>query len=130
MGSLFSDLEKRVSEAVDGLYGEAVCIEPRKAGRQLASAEDLSRPPTETWGVVDFNPVVAKPKDMGQYDGYQPTVSADRIIISFDDDKLPADTAPNDWIRLLDPDRKGLTFRIVRMDPDGLGRIVCACVPS
>lgn len=129
MASPFAALENLVSAEVDALYAERTRVHPMTAGR-VSRVADGARSVADAVGVVDFNPVLAKPQDMGQYDGYQPAVAADRIHVSYADSELPDGTQQNDEIELLEPERSGQRLRITRIDPDGLGRAVCVCVPA
>ncbi|WP_378952078.1 hypothetical protein [Mesorhizobium sp. ANAO-SY3R2] len=134
MISEFADLEKLVSEAVDDVMGEPTRIVRKVKGEFLSRSADGSRAPLDVDGVVDFNPVLAKPMDMGQYDGYQPTTAADRIHVSYSEqvfaDGKSAWPKDQDEIHLLAPERAGQALRVTRVDPDGLGRLVCVCVPA
>ncbi len=131
--TLFADLETLVSAEVDALMAEATRIERKVAGQYFARSADAERPPLEVAGVVDYNPVIARPKDMGQYDGYQPSLAGDRIHVSYTAALFPSRglwPADGDEIHLLDPKRNGVRLRVTRTDPDELGRIVCICVPG
>lgn len=127
MASPFAALENLVSDSVDELYAERTRILPMAAGR-VSRVADGDRAIVDAMGVVDFNPVLAKAQDLGQYDGYQPTADADRIHVSYADTEFPAGTRKDDEIELLEPERGGQKLRITRVDPDGLGRFVCVCV--
>jgi hypothetical protein len=131
MTTPFAELEKIASDTIDDHMGEPTRIVRKVAGQYFSRSADGSRPPLEVVGIVDFNPVVARPKDQGQYDGYQPELSGDRIIVSYATTRFASRTdwpAKDDEIELLDPDRAGMKLRVTRPDPDGLGRLVCACV--
>lgn len=131
--SIFADLETLVSTEVDAHMGEPTRIVRKVAGQYFSRSADVERAKIDAVGVVDFNPIMARPKDMGQYDGYQPELAADRIHVSYAvtafrcREEWPAG---NDDIVLLDPSRQGRRIRITRVDPDELGRLVCVCVPA
>ncbi|RWC91654.1 MAG: hypothetical protein EOS72_03085 [Mesorhizobium sp.] len=133
MTTPFAELEKRVSAEIDAHYGEATRVVRKVAGQYFSRSADGGRANVDVIGVVDYNPVMARPKDQGQYDGFQPGVAGDRIHVSYtasrftDRDAWPAD---GDEIWLLDPDRHGAKLRVTRSDPDELGRIVSVCVPA
>jgi len=84
MTTLFADLEALVSSAVDHFHGERTVIIRQQKGQYFAGSADSSRPPLEKVGVIDKNPVTAAPQDQGAYDGFQPTVGADRYHVSYD----------------------------------------------
>ncbi len=130
MAAPFAILETLVSAEVDAMYGEGTRIHPMAAGR-VSRIADGAREAFNAVGVVDFNPILAKPQDMGQYDGYQPTVAADRIHVSYSEPAIAGgDVRQDDEIELLSAHRNGQRLRITRIDPDGLGRRVCVCVPA
>lgn len=132
MTTPFAELEEIVSETVDDHHGENTRIVPKVSGQYFSSSADGSRPPFDVIGVVDFNPVVARPKDQGQYDGYQPGLTGDRIIVSYTATRFDAPgkhpPADNYEIHLLAAGRQGMKLRVTRVDPDGLGRLICVCV--
>ncbi|TIR24025.1 MAG: hypothetical protein E5X34_13300 [Mesorhizobium sp.] len=133
MTTPFAELEKQVSAEIDAHHGEATRIVRKAAGQYFSRVADGARANADVIGVVDHNPVMARPKDQGQYDGFQPGVAGSRISVSYavtrfaDKAAWPQD---GDEIWLLDPDRLGAKLRVTRADPDGLGRIDCICVPA
>jgi hypothetical protein len=131
MTTPFAELEALVSAEVDALMAEPTLIEPKVSGQYFSRSADGTMPSIETVGVVDFNPTTPRPKDQGQYDGYQPGLTGDRIIVSYSDLVFSGrEFIPKEGyeIELLDPSRNGTRLRITRVDPDGLGRLVCVCV--
>jgi len=130
--TLFADLEKLVSAEVDALMGEPTRIDRKTAQNQyFARSEDASRASVTAVGVVDFNPIIARPKDMGQYDGYQPDVAADRIHVSYAETEFVSrETRPREQDEIVLLDRDNRRLRVTRVDPDELGRMVCVCVPA
>lgn len=129
--TIFADLERLVSAEVDAHMAEATRIDRKVAGQYFSRSADDGRGAVEVVGVVDFNPVMARPKDLGQYDGYQPELAADKIHISYADDLFASRAdwpVPGDEIILLA--RANRRLRVTRVDPDELGRIVCVCVPG
>ena len=132
MSSIFSALEKRVSEAVDQLFAERTLIYRQDAGKFFASAENTSEPTIEVVGIIDFNPVAVVAQDRGQYDGFQPVVEGSRIHVSYELDKFPSmDYWPQQNSIIVAPDRPGQPkFKISRVDPDGIGRVICVCLAA
>lgn len=126
MASYFAELERLVTDAVDDVFGERTKFTPKVQGRYLTVSKDESQPCLELIGVVDFNPVTALAQDKGKFDGMRPSVSADRIHVSYDEALFP-DALPKegDEIELLA--RSGERLRVSRCDPDGLGRLICVC---
>lgn len=129
--SIFSELEKLVSGAIDTTMGERTRILRRKKGEYFSGSEDSSRPPLDIVGVVDYNPVVAKVQVKGQYDGFQPSITSGKAHVSYD---IHAFTSPAQYPREHDeivaymPAPIGtLYLRVTRVDPDYLGRILCVC---
>lgn len=121
MTTPFADLEKLVSAEVDALMGEPTRIFRKVSGQYFSRSADGGRADIDAVGVVDYNPIPARPKDQGQYDGFQAGLAADKIHVSYTDsrfasrDEWPAD---GDEILLLDPSRRGTRLRITRADPD------------
>lgn len=130
MTSLFAGLEDLVSSAVDRFHGEITVIIRQQKGQYLARTADSSRPDLEVAGVVDKNPVTAKPQDEGTYDGFQPTIGADRFHVSYNKrffasrEEWPAQ---GDLIEI--PSNASIpTLKLVKApEDDGIGRIVCIC---
>ncbi|TIS37509.1 hypothetical protein [Mesorhizobium sp.] len=133
MSTPFADLETLVSAEVDALMGEPTRVVRKVPGQYFSRSADGSRADVDVIGVVDYNPVMARPKDQGQYDGFQPGVAGDRIHVSYTDSRFAdraAWPADGDEIWLLDPARLGVKLRVTRADADELGRVVCICVPA
>lgn len=129
MPSEFAGLERLVSEAVDATMGEPTRVVPRANGTYFSGPADGARAPITIAGVVDYNPVTIVSKDTGKYDGMRPVVAGDRLHVSYDVKNFP-DWKPRegDVIELID--RPGSpSANVSRVDPDGLGRIVCVCTP-
>ena len=130
MTSLFADLEELVSSAVDRFHGETTVIVRQQKGQYLARSADSSRPYLEVDGVVDRNPVTAKPQDEGAYDGFQPSIGGDRFHVSYNKrlfasrDEWPAQ---GDHIEI--PSNPSIPpLKVVKTpEDDGIGRIVCIC---
>lgn len=129
MPSSFAELENLISEAVDSVMGEPTRIDRRRKSGRFSSSADDDRDSVTVTGVVDFNPVIADPKDKGQYDGFQPNLSGDKLHVSYAESSFTSkDEYPtqDDTIVLTGrPDQP--CFRISRVDFDGLGRMVCIC---
>ncbi|RWM29408.1 hypothetical protein [Mesorhizobium sp.] len=133
MTTPFAELEKQVSAEIDAHHGELTRVVRKASGQYFSRVADGGRANVDIIGVLDFNPVMARPKDQGQYDGFQPGVAGDRIHVSYTASRFAdraAWPADGDEIWLLDPVRLGAKLRVTRTDPDGLGRIVCICVPE
>lgn len=133
MPSLFAELETLASSAVDTVMGELVRIEPMKKGDVFASSADGTRQQVTVTAVVDFNPVAVTVQDEGSYDGFQPQLAGDRIHVSIALSSFPSTSQwpqANDVITLLE--RSGTPkIRLTRApDHDGIGRMVCPCVPA
>jgi len=133
MTSWFSDIEARVSDVEDTIYGEAVRIVPMgaSAGYYGAPAQDDGRDEKDVTAIVDFNPVALTVTDEGQFDGFQPTMTADKVHVSFKATAFTSDERPRigDVILLVGRSPQ-IELKIVR-DPedDGIGRFICVCVP-
>jgi hypothetical protein len=132
MSSAFADIERLVSEVVDDVYGETVRITGMKpgAGDYGAQAEDNGRPFFDVTAIVDFNPVAVAVTDEGQFDGQQPFVAAQKAHVSIDTALL--DWAPRRGDKISLTSRSPVEHFILHREPDedGLGRIVCVCVPA
>lgn len=128
MPSAFAELEKLVSAALDDHHGEQTRLDRRVAGGRFSSAASEEDSVTLV-GVVDFNPVIADPKDRSQYDGFQPVLAGDKAHVSY---AVTAFESENDYPKKDDTivllERGNQALRISRVDPDGLGRLVCVCV--
>jgi len=132
--SIFSELEKLVSDAVDTTMGEPTRILRRKKGEFFAGSEDTSLPPLDIVGVFDFSPVVATVQDKSQYDGFQPSIAAGKVHVSYDIHRFSSPAQhprQNDEIIATLPAPIGaVRLRITRVDPDYLGRLICVCEPT
>jgi hypothetical protein len=133
MPSLFAELETLVSSAVDTVMGERTRIEPQRRGEVFGSSADNSRPILEVVGVVDFNPVAVTAQDEGTYDGFQPQLAGDKIHVSYALSSFPNAAAyPKAGDVIIAVERPGMPkFRLTRdPDHDGVGRMICVCVPA
>lgn len=130
MTTLFADLEALVSNAVDRFHGEETVILRQQKGQYFAGTADSSRPETTVVGVIDKNPVTAKPQDEGTYDGFQPTVGADRYHVSYDKRLFASRAewpAQGDFIQPVD-NASIPKLKVTRApEDDGIGRILCIC---
>ena len=129
MPSRFAALEQKVSAAVDGMYGEITRIHYRVRGDHFGSAPAPATVPTEVVGIFDLKPVVVRMQDKSQYDGFQPDLVGDKVHVSYSEssfvgpEKWPKD---GDFIELVERPEFG-QLRIIRVDPDGIGRFICVC---
>jgi len=133
MPSRFAEAEQMVSDAIDVEMGERTRITPMAKSEYLAASADSDRNPVFVTGIPDFTPKVAQVQDKSTYDGMLPNMSGDNIHVSYDITKLEAQRyrpKHNDIITLLD--RPGQPqFRVTREpEDDGIGRVICICVPS
>jgi len=132
--SIFSELERLVSDAINTTMGDPTRILRRKKGEYLAGSEDTSLPPIDVIGVFDFNPVIATVQDKSQYDGFQPSIAAGKVHVSYDIHLFPSPAhypRQNDEIVATLPAPHGaVRLRISRVDPDYLGRLICVCEPT
>lgn len=129
MPSVFAGLERKVSAAVDGLYGEITRVHYRVTGGNFGSTADGGALPAQVVGIVDFKPVVVRMQDKSQYDGFQPDLAGDKSHVSYAESAF---VAPNRFPRAGDEieliDRAGFArLKVVRVDPDGIGRFICVC---
>lgn len=130
--SIFSALEKRVSAEVDRIYSEPTLILWQEAGKYLAGVENATKMSVDAVGVIDFNPVALVAADRGQYDAFQPVVEGHRIHISYALSNFSSqDQVPTQNCIIIATERKGQPkFKVNRVDPDGIGRIICVCTPQ
>ncbi|TVR06634.1 MAG: hypothetical protein EA385_15050 [Salinarimonadaceae bacterium] len=131
MPTPFAQLESAASVVVDSLHAETTRLIPRVAGEFVAGGADASRVERDIQGIVDFNPEIARAKEKRQYDGHRPEVDGEKVHISY---RVPALGLPATWPRAKDhiraEDRPGKpVFQVVTVEPDGIGRLVCRCVP-
>jgi hypothetical protein len=128
--SVFSELERLVSAAVDETMSERIRIEPKRAGQYLSGPADPDRAPMVTLGAPDFDPVTLIAQDTGKYDGLRPAVSGEKLHVSFDEAPFP-DWKPRQGDVLVFLDRPGQpSVSVSRIDPDGFGRFVCVCTAA
>lgn len=131
MSTDFADYESLVSEVVDDVHGEPVRFVAMLANQYTGRSADPDRPDFETIGVFDRHPVMAQAVDKGQYDGYQPNLSADRVHISVQEEHLTGwRPKTGDQIYLLDQlksDNQPKAVTIKDEQPDGIGRVVFVC---
>lgn len=131
MTTRFAAAETKVSAAIDGWHGEMTRVSPRAAGQFVAGGPDPSRSEADVIGIIDFNPLVARIKDRSEYDGFRPEVEGERVHVTYATSRF---ASPAAWPRAKDHiealDRPGSpAFQVVTVEPDGLGRILCKCVP-
>lgn len=130
MTTLFADLEALVSSAVDRFHGERTMIIRQQKGQYFAGTADSSRPGIEKVGVIDKNPVLAKPQDEGTYDGFSPSVGADRYHVSYDKRLFATRQewpAQGDFIEPVN-NSSVPKLKVTRPpEDDGIGRILCIC---
>ena len=131
--SLFSDLERRVSSAVDQTMGERIRLEPMKRGEVFAAAADGKREPITVTAVIDFNPATAQVHVQSTYHGFEPKLAGDQIHVSIALSAFQSAAQypqANDVIVALE--RPGMPkSRLTRSpDHDGIGRMVCVCGPA
>jgi hypothetical protein len=130
MVSVFAQLEERASAAVDHVYAERVRID-RKLMRKSAfeAAADDNRTSITVLGVVDINPKTIELADKSEYDGMGAQIRGESVHVSFDLSRFETDDdRPAQGDRLIAEDRSPApAYRVTRVDPDGLGRIVCVC---
>lgn len=130
----FSALEQLVSDAIDGVFAESIRVIPmaKGGGDYNSRSEDTEREEIDAIGIIDYNPVVATVVDKGQYDGFQPAVAGEKIHVSFDMDQFQGVYLPRHRDVLVFVDRVGQPRVSISRDPepDGIGRIVCFCVPA
>lgn len=130
MASLFSRLEEKVSEAVDYVYAEGTRITPMVRGEVFASAE--SGDAIEVPGVIDINPMTIRVQDQSGFDGFMPSFAGEKVHVSYDLSRFQnsAMVPKQDW-HITAIERPGMPkYRVTRVDPDGIGRIVCVCEPA
>jgi hypothetical protein len=142
MPSLFATLfEPKASDAIDGLYGEVFLIERKVKGTVFGSVADGSRPAVYVAGIMDVNPITTTLQDKSSYDGLQPQVAGEKYHVSFDVSKFTDPSAlpqKDDFLTAgtltatggVDTFLKNPAFptvRVLTVDPDGIGRVVCVC---
>lgn len=132
MTTLFARMETAVSAAVDNVYGEPTRIVPRKMGEFVRGSSDPTRMERDVMGVIDFNPVTVRSKEMSEYDGYRPELDGEKVHVSYTASRLGSPVIPpavGDYIVALD--RPGTPrFQVVSVEADGIGRILCRCTPA
>lgn len=136
MPSAFHRYEDRLSEKADRLMGEPVSIIAHTKSGLMGSKIDETKGIITKTAIVDFDPIVAAPKYAKSRDGFQPSVNGSEVHVSFDlsvfedEDEQPKSGSDGTKLRLDDPERDGMVLTISRIDPDGIGRIVCVCVKT
>lgn len=154
--SRFSELEDRlVSPVIDAFYGEQTRIVRKVGGKHFGSSENGEF--LDVVGIIDVNPVTVVAQDEGAYDGFQPQTAGERYHVSYDLSlftPLLREPQPDDEILSLSRERSvNLTdvrgvplttiigdpllagkylmkLRVSRVDPDGIGRVVCVCTKA
>lgn len=130
MPTLFAQMETAVSAAVDHLHMERTRITPRVQGEFVRGGQDPARAVREVMGVIDFNPVTIRAREQSEYDGYRPELDGEKVHVSYTASRLGANLPrQGDLIEALD--RAGSPkFQITIVEHDGLGRVLCRCVPA
>jgi hypothetical protein len=129
MPSLFAELERLVSAAVDETYAEATRIEPKAKSQYFAGSADSERTPITLVGVCDFDPVTLVAQDTGKYDGMRPAVAGDKLHVSYDEALFPTWRPQAGDVIVLTERADEPSLRISRVDRDRFGRLVCVCTP-
>lgn len=126
--SQFAEYETIISAAVDNAFGDPVTITPMAKG-ELSHSADGTRAIRTVTGIVDFNPRAILPKGKEQYDAFQPNLMGEKAHVSFDENLFSDDAPkPRTGDQLSGTLKSGaFKFEIAVIEPDGLGRIVCAC---
>ena len=132
MASLFSRLEQKTSAAVDRVYGEETRIVPMTRGAVFASKENSDAQVITVLGVIDINPVAIRVQDQSGFDGLMPSFAGEKIHVSYDLSRFQnaADVPQKDWLIVASERAEMPKYRVTRVDPDGIGRIVCVCEPA
>lgn len=131
MPSVFAELEEDLSVELDDVYAEETQIIRQTRGKYFASSAAAAVPEDLVRGIIDLNPLVIQIQDKSQYDGMQPNVVGSKVHVSYDTslfasrDKWPKQ---DDVIKALEMDGQP-EYKITRADPDGVGRVLCICVP-
>jgi hypothetical protein len=155
MVSRFAEAESIVSTTNDAWYGEETRIVPMAKGQYFAAS--VNGEFLDVVGIVDINPVTVVAQDEGGYDGMQPGLAGERMHVSYDlslfTDLLRVPKQGDEiWmltrethINLTDVRGVPLTdiignpllagkylakWRVTRVDPDGIGRVVCVCTKA
>ncbi|HSI42120.1 MAG TPA: hypothetical protein VLA00_16370 [Xanthobacteraceae bacterium] len=121
----FANYERLASRAVDRVFGEAVRVDPQAGGRFTRGSLDPDRASFSAVAAVDFNPVIVTTR---RHEEASAELTGDRAHASFGAPSLPVQLRPGDRIVLLERDELALIIRVV--EPDGLGRVLCRCVPA
>lgn len=132
MPTLFARMETAVSAAVDAVHGELTRITPMVVGEFVRGGPDPNRVVREVLGVIDFNPVTIRAREQSEYDGYRPELDGEKVHVSYTVSRLgtPVEMPrKGDVIEALD--LPGVPkFQITIVEADGLGRVLCRCVPA
>ena len=129
--SIFAGFERLITGAVDKYMGEPILIEPRLVGGYVKGPADVSRSTLTVIGLVDLNPVVLETKRKGKYDAYEPDLLGQRVHVSMDAAQFMARSLwPTKGDNLTAITMDGTPkWQVSAVEPDGLGRFVCICVP-
>ena len=118
-----------VSEAVDGLYGEVLRVEPRADGEYVVGAADETRDAYERPGVIDFSPKVVRTSYAGRNDADMPELLGEMVHVSFAESVIPFVPRQGDLIRTVGRS-PAQAFSVVTVEPDGIGRVILRCKPA
>lgn len=133
MPTRFQDREARVSASIDREHGEPTLVVRRAAtnGPYLAGGADSSRADLQVVGIVDLDPQTVRIRDKGQYDAYRPEIDGEVAHVSYDVRLFASRAlwpANGDEIRAVERVSLPNKFRVVDVQADGIGRILCRCV--
>ena len=129
MPTQFANVERLVSAAVDRVHGETTLISPRKSGEFTRGAADPDRQSQTVIGVIDLNPVTVRAREKSEYDGYRPELDGEKVHVSYTATRLASMPRKGDQITAVDQPGQP-KFQIVSVEDDGLGRVLCRCVPG
>ncbi|WP_342361401.1 hypothetical protein [Terrarubrum flagellatum] len=130
--TLFDDLERKVSSAVERVWGEDIRVRPVVVGRFIAREAGALAKPYIIKGAIDLHPQIVRARSTGRIDGDMPDMSVDAAHVVFryaalgDGRKLTP--SKGDKLETASPLRKPcLKFEVVDVQDDGGGQVVCVC---
>lgn len=126
MTSEFAALVEAMNQKVQGHYGELTRVEPHTSGEFFGGGADSQRSPVEVVGTPDFEPKTVMSQDKSRYDGARPSITGDKIHVFYEAGVF-TEWAPKKGDEIVLISTTGERLRIVKVDPDGLGGLVCVC---
>jgi hypothetical protein len=127
--SRYADLLSFRQPLLDNFYGEPLQIVPWVEGDVLAGAADPAAPPFAVVGILDVPTKVDRVEGAASVVGARSDLVSPVPRVDFAATQFPPNHLPQEGWRVVALERAGQPqYRVSSVEPDGLGRIICALI--